>query len=251
MKIYSKPLQFSLIFHGIILLAVINVHMSRVSPQDIVVVDFSMDNEPLLRNENRTATVSTPLMLQKNHKNRYPIAIIQNQQNEEQKPFISSESSDMQDIQQKDPHTPVMALNQTNLDTNMSLSEFSHSGSQSSIRDAEFPKTNPSGPSKVGEGDVIASANSLYIKAHFSYIKDIIHKHLIYPIKAKKMGWEGKVITSFIVSAGGYARDVKISKSSGYEILDENAIKAIKNASPFPKPPVEAQIIIPILYRLN
>jgi protein TonB len=65
------------------------------------------------------------------------------------------------------------------------------------------------------------------------------------------MGWEGKVITSFIVSSGGYVRDVRISKSSGYEILDENALKAINNASPFPKPPVEAQIIIPILYRLN
>ena len=251
MKIYSKPLQFSLIFHGIILLAVINVHMSPVSPQNIVVVDFSMDNEPLLRNENRTATVSTPLMLQKNQKNRQPIAIIQNQQNEEQKPFISSESSDMQDIQQKDPHTPVMALNQTNLDTKMSLSEFSHYGSQSSIRDAEFPKTNPSGPSKVGEGDVIASENSRYIKAHFSYIKDLIHKHLIYPAQAKKMGWEGKVIVSFIISSGGQARDIMLSKSSGHEILDDNALKAVRIAAPFPKPPVEAQIIVPVLYRLN
>lgn len=90
-----------------------------------------------------------------------------------------------------------------------------------------------------------------YLQKNFFYIRDMIQKGIIYPALARRMGWEGKVITSFIVSSGGYARDIRISKSSGYKILDENVLKAINNASPFPKPPVEAQIIIPILYRLN
>jgi TonB family protein len=90
-----------------------------------------------------------------------------------------------------------------------------------------------------------------YLQKNFFYIRDMIQKRIIYPALAKRMGWEGKVIASFIVSSGGYARDIRISKSSGYELLDENVLKAINNSSPFPKPPVEAQIIIPILYRLN
>jgi len=244
-------LQLSLVFHGIILLAVINISMSHIRPHNVLVIDFSMENEPLLQEGSTTATVSLPITLQKTQKNKHPIATIHNQQNEDQKPTIAPESSDTQDVSQKEPQTPVMTVSENNLYTNMDLTEFSHYVTQSIIREAGFQKAGPSAPSNVGRGNVISTENSRYIKAHFSYIKDLIHKHLIYPAMAKKMGWEGKVITSFIVSSGGYARDVRISKSSGYEILDENAIKAINNASPFPKPPVEAQIIIPILYRLN
>jgi protein TonB len=251
MKAIRKPLQLSFIFHGIIFLALITLNMSPVRPQNILVVDFSMENEPLLREGSNTSTVSLPVKLQMNKKSSHPIATIQNQQNAEQKPTIAPESSYMQDLSQKDPQTPVVSVSQTNLDTQMGLSEFALYGAQSIIYEAGFQKGGPSVPSSVGKGDIISSEKSRYLKMHFSYIKDLIHKHLIYPAKAKKMGWEGKVITSFIVSSGGYARDVRISKSSGYEILDENAIKAINNASPFPKPPVEAQIIIPILYRLN
>jgi protein TonB len=68
---------------------------------------------------------------------------------------------------------------------------------------------------------------------------------------ARQMGWEGKVKVSFIISFDGSFREIEISKSSGFEILDKNAIETVKNASPFPKLPVEAQIIIPILYKLN
>jgi periplasmic protein TonB len=246
-----RPLQLSLLFHGIIVLALINLNMSPVRPQNILVVDFSLGNEPLLRDGSRTTAASPPLKLQKNQRDRHPVATVKNLPSEELQPTVAPESSDTQDVSQKDIQTQVVAVSQTNLDTQMGLSEFARYGAQSMIYEAGIQKGSPSGLSSVGKGDIISSEKSRYIKAHFSYIKDLIHKHLIYPAQAKKMGWEGKVITSFIVSSGGYARDVRISKSSGYEILDENAIKAINNASPFPKPPVEAQIIIPILYRLN
>jgi len=44
---------------------------------------------------------------------------------------------------------------------------------------------------------------------------------------------------------------VNIIQTSGIEVLDMSAIKAVKDASPFPKPPCEAQIIIPLVYKLN
>jgi len=225
--------------------------MSPVRPQNILVVDFSMENEPYVREGSNTSTVTLPAKLKKIPKSIHVTEPALNQQNEARQPTIAPESSDTQDMLQKEPQTPVVSVSQTNLDTQMGLSEFARYGAQSIIYEAGFQKGGTSVPSSVGKGDIISSEKSRYLKVHFSYIKDLIHKHLIYPAKAKKMGWEGKVITSFIVSSGGYARDVRISKSSGYEILDKNAIKAINNASPFPKPPVEAQIIIPILYRLN
>lgn len=102
-----------------------------------------------------------------------------------------------------------------------------------------------------GSENADAAGRIKYLKANFSYIKDLINRKITYPKTARQMGWEGKVKVSFIISSDGYAKGIKILWSSGIESLDKNAVEAVKSASPFPKPPVEAQIIIPILYRLN
>ena len=251
MKIYWKPLQFSLLIHGIILLGLINLHMSPVRPQNILVVDFSMDNEPILRNGGRAPAVSLTINQNKNQKNRHAVSAVQHRQHEEQQPIIPPESLHAQDVTEKEPQAAVMTVTEDDITTKMGSNDFSLFNSQSSISESGFRESGLSGHVNLVRGDPISSVKSRYIKTHFSYIKDLIHKHLVYPAQAKKMGWEGKVITSFIISSAGCAKEVKISKSSGHEVLDESAIKAINNASPFPKPPVEAQIIIPIIYRLN
>ncbi|ODS33368.1 MAG: Gram-negative bacterial tonB protein [Candidatus Scalindua rubra] len=64
------------------------------------------------------------------------------------------------------------------------------------------------------------------------------------------MSMEGNVIISFVVCLDGSVKDVKIEKSSGFSILDNNAEKAIRKASPFPPPPVGVKIVIPITYKL-
>lgn len=90
-----------------------------------------------------------------------------------------------------------------------------------------------------------------YLKANFSYIRDMINRKLIYPMIARQKGWEGKVKLSFIISGNGFVKDIIIIESSGIEILDKSAIDAVKSASPFPKPTIAAQIIIPIRYKLQ
>jgi periplasmic protein TonB len=90
-----------------------------------------------------------------------------------------------------------------------------------------------------------------YMKANFSYIRDMINRKLVYPLMARQKGWEGKVKVSFIIAQDGFVRDIIITESSGAELLDKSAINAVKNASPFPRPPVAAQIIIPIKYKLR
>jgi protein TonB len=90
-----------------------------------------------------------------------------------------------------------------------------------------------------------------YLKEHFAYIRNIVQKRLNYPRIARKMGWEGKVVISFIVCLDGHAREIMVREGSGIELLDRNAVAAVQTASPFPRPPVEAQLIIPIKYTLN
>jgi TonB family protein len=209
-----------------------------------------MENTPHVHEGSNTATVTIPAKLKKNPKSIHVTESTVNQNNEVLKPPVVSEPTDTQNLSQKDPQTTLVSVSQTNLDTKMGLSEFARYGAQSIIYEAGLQKGGPSVPSSVGKWD-ISSEKTRYLKAHFSYIKDLIHKHLIYPAMAKKMGWEGKVIVSFIISSGGNAKDIMLSKSSGHEILDDNALKAVRIAAPFPKPPVEAQIIVPVLYQLN
>jgi protein TonB len=107
------------------------------------------------------------------------------------------------------------------------------------------------GQSGDGSGGVGHGGKARYLKENFSYIRDLIQRRVVYPVIARRMGWQGRVKVSFIIFADGFAKDVNIIQTSGIEILDRSAIKAVKEASPFPKPPCEAQIIIPLVYRLN
>ena len=109
-----------------------------------------------------------------------------------------------------------------------------------------------SGGAGNGAGGISADAlRKKYLSEHFAYIKDIIQKNITYPQIARRMGWQGKVIIAFIILENGIASDIKIAQGSGYEVLDANVIKTVKKVNPFPKPPVEAKVKIPITYRLS
>lgn len=93
--------------------------------------------------------------------------------------------------------------------------------------------------------------SAAYLKEHFNYIRDLIARNLAYPSAARKMGWKGQMIVSFVICEGGRVEHIRIMKSSGYRILDENAVNTIKRIQPFPKPPVKAEIVIPIAYEFG
>lgn len=89
-----------------------------------------------------------------------------------------------------------------------------------------------------------------YIKAHFEYIKNTIQKQITYPVVARKKGWQGKVVVSFVVDKDGNIMDIQIRESSGFSLLDRNAVQTIKKLAPFPPPPIRAELIVPINYSL-
>ncbi|MEN8133984.1 MAG: energy transducer TonB [Thermodesulfobacteriota bacterium] len=116
-------------------------------------------------------------------------------------------------------------------------------------------------PTTESHGGQLASATNtpstekglikeLYVKANFHDIKDNIQKGISYPRIARRMGWEGRVIVSFVVGKNGKIQDVHIVESSGFAALDKNAIATIKKAAPYPCPPVRAELVVPVVYRL-
>lgn len=85
----------------------------------------------------------------------------------------------------------------------------------------------------------------------FSYIASIIAGHSGYPEAAEEMEISGTVILEFIVKKDGNLNGVKVSRSSGYDILDNDAVRTVKISAPFPSPGVNIKILFPMEYVLN
>lgn len=91
-----------------------------------------------------------------------------------------------------------------------------------------------------------------YMKNNLAYIIRAIKKYKKYPFNAKKMGFEGKCIVSCVYTKSGVVKDIKVKKSSGYEILDKNSIEILKLASrEFKAPSQNIELHIPFNYYLN
>jgi protein TonB len=96
------------------------------------------------------------------------------------------------------------------------------------------------------------SLEESFLRERLSVITDIVQRHINYPPIARRMGWEGKVLVSFVLEPNGNIRDLKVLKGSGYEVLDKEALDAIRRSyRDFPKPPVSVVVKLPINFRLE
>jgi protein TonB len=91
-----------------------------------------------------------------------------------------------------------------------------------------------------------------FLRERLSVISNIVQRHINYPPIARRMGWEGRVLVSFVLEPNGDIRDLKVLKSCGYEVLDKEALDAIRRSyREFPKPPVSVVVKLPINFRLE
>lgn len=75
-----------------------------------------------------------------------------------------------------------------------------------------------------------------------------------YPATAKSREWQGKVVLRVQVSAEGLSNGIKVEKSSGYDMLDESAIAAVKHWRFIPakrgETAVASSVLVPIDFSL-
>jgi protein TonB len=84
----------------------------------------------------------------------------------------------------------------------------------------------------------------------------VISKHKKYPKIAQMRGWQGEVIVELQLDGSGKIKSRKISQSSGYEILDNQALEMVEKAQPFPTPPETLRnsaftITVPVPFKLE
>ena len=270
MKYQFKAFQLSLAFHAIVILSIIAFSSSFARTSRVIVIDFSIEDSMNTGNEGagtlNAGTKKTGLQ-PRSKETRKPVKTVKQEpkKKEEQIRETMEAIAPLQTLnsqaQTSEAQVPV-STSAESIDSQYESGQtifanfLTSSGNSigSKWGDAGLPGkgTNMASSGGYGNGDSgILGRKRRYLKENFAYIRDLIQREVTYPKLARQMGWEGKVTVSFIVKSDGHAKEIKIKNSSGIEILDRSSIEAVEKASPFPRPPVEAQIIIPISYKFR
>jgi protein TonB len=83
-----------------------------------------------------------------------------------------------------------------------------------------------------------------------------ILESLRYPSSAKEAGFQGTVKLNLHISYVGDLLDASVKDSSGYKVLDDNALKAAREVGTFPPFPSSIDlkdiwIEVPIIYKVD
>jgi protein TonB len=76
-----------------------------------------------------------------------------------------------------------------------------------------------------------------------------------YPLAARRLGLQGRVLLSALVQADGSCREVRVKTTSGHQQLDDAALHAVRRWRFIPASrgarPVDAWVDVPINFQLN
>jgi len=91
-----------------------------------------------------------------------------------------------------------------------------------------------------------------YEEENLGRIRSILMERLTYPKNALRLKQEGEATVTFTFETDRAVSQISISKSSGFDLLDEAAKNLImSSASEFPKPSKTVRISVPIAYKLR
>jgi len=121
--------------------------------------------------------------------------------------------------------------------------------------------TGRGGPGGIGQGEtgnghgIIGNGNGPG-DDYLDRVRRWIEKYKTYPDAAKKQKQQGGPLLSIHLRRDGAVLDVQIDKSSGFPLLDEAALKAVRDASPVPPFPAsytepDAWIDLPFTFHLG
>jgi protein TonB len=111
----------------------------------------------------------------------------------------------------------------------------------------------PGAPEGSG-GDAAASPADdpgAWLESHRHAILVQVQQHIDrspYPEIALLRRWEGLVRVAFVLREDGSVANARVAASSGRAILDRAALEAVREAAPYPRPPRELAMVVPIRF---
>ena len=101
------------------------------------------------------------------------------------------------------------------------------------ISKPEEPAASKTSPEETQETISLDTDDKRYV-TYAQAIKDRIAGQWKYPQEARKKNLEGRLVALFSLNREGTLTRLDITKTSGHEVLDREAERAIRNAAPFP-----------------
>jgi TonB family protein len=86
-------------------------------------------------------------------------------------------------------------------------------------------------------GPVSLNTSDPKYATYVTKIRQYIESEWQYPDAALRYGLQGKLTLEFTIQSNGQLESLKLVRSSGSSLLDEEALRAIKAAAPFPPIP--------------
>jgi periplasmic protein TonB len=99
-----------------------------------------------------------------------------------------------------------------------------------------LPPVNWAATSRSDAPVSLNTRDPVYI-TYFNKIKQLIESQWDYPELALRYGLQGRLSLEFTIGSDGQLERLRLVRSSGSQLLDEEALRAIKAASPFPPIP--------------
>ena len=96
-------------------------------------------------------------------------------------------------------------------------------------------------------------------KSQYGWLAELLRRRTIsllaYPHMARTQGWEGIVVVRTTINSDGDLVDAVVTKSSGYDALDEDALKLMHRVCPIRLPQdlgrSQITVLIPIRYKVD
>ncbi|MDH3640397.1 MAG: energy transducer TonB, partial [Gammaproteobacteria bacterium] len=87
-------------------------------------------------------------------------------------------------------------------------------------------------------------------------LKAWVGRHMSYPVHARLNGVEGTAVVRLVMSRDGRVLSYQLERTSGHVELDQEAIRTIKRASPFPPLPpemtqIELKLRLPLVFSVK
>ena len=101
------------------------------------------------------------------------------------------------------------------------------------ISKPEEPAASKTSPEETQETISLDTDDKRYV-TYAQAIKERIAGQWKYPQEARKKNLEGRLVALFSLNREGTLTRLDITKTSGHEVLDREAERAIRNAAPFP-----------------
>ncbi len=88
-------------------------------------------------------------------------------------------------------------------------------------------------PQKPGDESVTLDTDEFKFMSYNRWLKAKVEGTLVYPELAAASGYQGVLYIKFDILKDGSLGDLELLKSSGYKILDDEALRAIRASAPF------------------